>query len=658
MRKMRTLVTLFLISLAARAQEGALSLEQLKSFEERLAKLTEKVVPATVGLRIGAAGGSGVIVTKDGYVLTAAHVFGRPGLNVTMTLYDGRIVEGKTLGRMADDDYGLVKLDGNGPWPFVEMGHSRSLKKGQLCIATGHPGGVEPGRSAPLRLGTILSTRGQWVRTDAIVDRGDSGGPLLDLEGRVIGIHSRIGSRTTQNMHIPVDHYRREWKRLVASEDWADPATARWHDGPVLGVRGLPRRGRSGSRLESVYDGLPAQKAGLEPDDYVVGIDGVKVDGWQDLSDEIQKKKADQEVEIEIRRGSRSLKFLITLASRPKRAQRQRSQPAGEMPVVEDDDPGDISFVGRDDIDKAFAPVSKDVDDSVVLVESGTRKKVLGTVLTKDGWIVSKLSEIEGEEITCTFEDGEELAATVASKNTEYDLAFLKVDAKGLIPIRLADQTAWKRGQWVVAAGRDDEPINVGVVSVLPRRLNYRGYLGIRPEAHPDGVKISEVVRDTAAAEAKLKNGDVITEVNGVRVKNPEDFRAQMASKDPGTRVRFSVRRGDERLKLEATLRLRPEDVRSAAGSQRDSGRNSRNNGRRSWGGRRSFGGSRLSAKRAGFKTVVQHDVVMNAADCGGPLLNASGQCIAINIARAARYCTYAVPAPLVKTLLDEIRNK
>ena len=657
MRKMRTLVALLALVLAARAQEGALSLEQLKSFEDRLSKLTDRVIPATVGIQIGAAGGSGVIVTKDGYVLTAAHVFRRPGLATRVTLHDGRIVDGKTLGRMALDDYGLVKIDGDGPWPFVEMGNSKPLKKGQLCIATGHPGGVQPGRSAPLRLGTILSPGGQWVRSDAIVDRGDSGGPLFDLDGKVIAIHSRIGSRTSQNMHIPVDHYRREWKRLAAGEDWTDPIRdARWHRGPVLGIRG--DRGPNGSRLERVYDGLPAKTAGLERGDFIIGVDGVEVDGWNDLTAEIKKKKAGEEVEIEVRRGSRRLKFQVKLAARP-----EAQQPAeGEMPVVEDDDdPVAEFFAGGNDIDKAFSTISKGVNESVVLVESDSDTKVLGTILKKDGWIVTKASELNGDELTCTFEDGKKAAATEIHKNTEYDLAFLKVDRSGLTPVKLVDKSPWKRGQWVIAAGRDDEPIGVGVVSVLPRRLNYRGYLGVRPEAHPGGVRITEVMDGTAAEEAKLENGDVITAINGNRVKSPEAFRIEMASKDPGTKVRFTVERDGKKLELEATLRLRPEDERSAAQRPNNSGRDSRNG--RGWRGRgrsrsRSFSGSRLSEKRAGFKTVLQHDVVMDAPQCGGPLLDASGQCVAINIARAARYCTYAIPAAIVKTLLDEARNK
>ena len=263
MLKMRTLLALLLIPTTTLCQEGELTLAELKSFEGRLGKLIEEVIPATVGVRIGAAGGSGVIISEDGWVLTAAHVFRRPGQDGTVTLHDGRVAQAKTMGRMETDDFGVMKITDEGPWPCVKIGRSAALEKGQLCIAVGHPGGVQPGRSAPLRLGRILSNRGQWVRTNAIVDRGDSGGPLFDLDGRVIGIHSRIGMRTTQNMHVPVDHYTTNWKRLTDAEEWDDDARgARWHDGPVLGVRG--DAGPNGSRLDRVYSDMPANEAGLK----------------------------------------------------------------------------------------------------------------------------------------------------------------------------------------------------------------------------------------------------------------------------------------------------------------------------------------------------------------------------------------------------------
>src|SRR3954466_942030 len=117
------------------------------------------------------------------------------------------------------------------------MGISGALHKAQWCIALGHPGGFKLGRTAPLRLGRILDLRGTFITTDCTLVGGDSGGPLFDLDGKVIGIHSRIGASTLANIHVPVDTYTETWDRLAAAEAWGD-RFAFGPRGPLLGVVG------------------------------------------------------------------------------------------------------------------------------------------------------------------------------------------------------------------------------------------------------------------------------------------------------------------------------------------------------------------------------------------------------------------------------------
>src|SRR5205807_4246056 len=92
------------------------------------------------------------------------------------------------------------------------------------CVVTGHPGGFRPGRSPVVRVGRILelnlTSPRAYLRTDCTLVGGDSGGPLFDMHGRVIGIHSRIGGSITANLHVPVDTYRETWDRLVKGERW------------------------------------------------------------------------------------------------------------------------------------------------------------------------------------------------------------------------------------------------------------------------------------------------------------------------------------------------------------------------------------------------------------------------------------------------------
>lgn len=202
----------------AKDQPG--SVADLKAIEQRVQELLPKITPAVVGIRIGFAQGSGVIVSKDGYVLTAGHVSGEPGRPATVILPDGRQLKAKTLGRNGGLDSGMIKITDEGEWPYVEMGNSSALKRGQWVLAIGQPGGFRPNRTPVVRVGRVLVANPILIRTDCTLVGGDSGGPLFDMNGKVVGIHSRIGNNITENIHVPVDPYRKTWDRLAKGESW------------------------------------------------------------------------------------------------------------------------------------------------------------------------------------------------------------------------------------------------------------------------------------------------------------------------------------------------------------------------------------------------------------------------------------------------------
>ena len=99
------------------------------------------------------------------------------------------------------------------------MGRSKDLGRGQWCICIGHPGGYQPGRSAPVRVGRILDNRPSGIRTDCVLVGGDSGGPLFDTKGMIIGINSRIGSTIRANLHAPIDAFTRALKSKPTETD-------------------------------------------------------------------------------------------------------------------------------------------------------------------------------------------------------------------------------------------------------------------------------------------------------------------------------------------------------------------------------------------------------------------------------------------------------
>lgn len=211
----------------AKSSNYPASVEELKSLQDTVEKTVKKVLPSVVGVQVGPARGSGVIISKDGYVMTAGHVVGRPGQKVTFTFSDGETAEGVTLGMFKSFDAGLMRIKDCDDLPFVEKGVSADLKSGDWCIASGHPLGYQPGRPPVVRVGRILRVNEDAVQTDCPLVGGDSGGPLFDLEGRVIGINSRIGPRMEMNFHVPVDVFTTNWERLAKGDQWEVSLPAR-----------------------------------------------------------------------------------------------------------------------------------------------------------------------------------------------------------------------------------------------------------------------------------------------------------------------------------------------------------------------------------------------------------------------------------------------
>jgi serine protease Do len=195
-------------------------LNELRGIEQRVEKVVAKVLPATVGVTVGQSQGSGVIVSKNGLVLTAGHVCGKPGQPVTFLFADGKTAKGTTLGIFHGTDAGMMKITDKGDWPAIEKGRSAELKIGSWCVAVGHPLGFQKGRPPVARVGRLLRAEPNVLQTDCPIVAGDSGGPVFDLDGRVIAISSRIGASTEQNLHVPVDVFTQNWDRLVKGDLW------------------------------------------------------------------------------------------------------------------------------------------------------------------------------------------------------------------------------------------------------------------------------------------------------------------------------------------------------------------------------------------------------------------------------------------------------
>jgi serine protease Do len=191
------------------------SITELRAIEARVKVLVKKVSPATVAVEVGGATGSGVIISSNGLVLTAAHVAGAPDRNVIFTFPDGKRVRGKTVGSEEDSDAGLMRITEAGPWPFVPLGELETARAGDWVLALGHPGGFDARRSLVVRLGRLIRIRGDSLQSDCTISPGDSGGPLFDMHGRVIGIHTTISGSLSDNFHVPIAKFYSEWDEII-----------------------------------------------------------------------------------------------------------------------------------------------------------------------------------------------------------------------------------------------------------------------------------------------------------------------------------------------------------------------------------------------------------------------------------------------------------
>jgi len=292
----------------------------------------------------------------------------------------------------------------------------------------------------------------------------------------------------------------------------------------------------------------------------------------------------------------------------------------------------------------SFREVVAQPAKSTVQIYCDGYKSALGAVVREDGYVVTKSSELKGK-IECLLYGhrmDQKLEATVVAKDPALDLTILKVDAKDLTPIAWSD-AAPSVGSWLATPGisSNNDPVSIGVVSVAARKIAApAGALGISlGERDDDEARIEGIVEGQAADKAGLKRGDVILKVNATTINNKVHLIATIKSYMPGEKVELLVKRGSEELKFTAILGSFLQ-LFHPAGDRAEFQNN--------------LGGP-LSERRAGFALAIQHDSVLRPADCGGPIVDLDGKAVGLNIARAGRVESYALPAALVRDTVAKL---
>ena len=284
------------------------SLSDLRSMERHVKALAARVSPAVVEVEVGSGSGSGVIISADGLVLTAGHVCGRVNRNVRFTFPDGKTARGKTVGVDFESDTGLMRITDRGLWPHVPMGDLAQARVGDWVLALGHPGGFDLQRSLVVRLGRIIRFAPGALQTDCTISPGDSGGPLLDMHGRVIGIHSAISTSLAENFHVAVTEFYDSWDLLAkgtsGEEQVSTPRT-------YVGASGV--NDPAGCRLTEVDENSPASRAGLKVGDVVLKVDGHDVKVAAVFRRWLDEAKPGETLNLQIKRGEEVLSIKVKL---------------------------------------------------------------------------------------------------------------------------------------------------------------------------------------------------------------------------------------------------------------------------------------------------------------------------------------------------------
>lgn len=257
----------------------------------------------------------------------------------------------------------------------------------------------------------------------------------------------------------------------------------------------------------------------------------------------------------------------------------------------------------------------------------------LGAVVGADGWIVTKASELpSGKRIICRLHDDQELEGEVVRIAYTHDIALVRVQADYL-PAVTWETSIPNQGSWLATVDLRTIPRSVGVMSAGVQTIRQqKPVLGVNLDSSPEGALVMNVLPSTGAFEAGIKVDDRIIEANGAKVFTLETFQNAIAGSKGGEFVHLKVLRRNKEFDVEARLMDLTRELLDETELEVN---------------------GRVSARATGFESVFMHDTVLEPNQCGGPLVNLDGRVVGINIARAGRVTTYAVPTEVVRPIVE-----
>jgi serine protease Do len=291
--------------------------KDLEAIQTALTSVLAKARAATVCIDLGQGSGSGVIVAADGLILTAAHVATGVGKDLTVILEDGRKFKAISLGVVADCDAAMVRITEKGEFPFIEIDRNDSTRLGDWVFALGHSGGFDKERGSVVRIGRLVRMAENTVQSDCTLIGGDSGGPLFDLQGRLIGIHSRVGTNLPMNMHVPMPVFVKNWDGLLKSEFIGEgPFVKKPEKGK--GFLGLASEAAPGGGLKVTKIGkdTPAEKAAIKEGDILLKLNGTDLTTREQFQDLLKEMAVGDPLAFDATRDGKPLTFKLKLGER------------------------------------------------------------------------------------------------------------------------------------------------------------------------------------------------------------------------------------------------------------------------------------------------------------------------------------------------------
>jgi serine protease Do len=298
--------------------------EALDAYSLAVTTVAERLSPSVANLRVSRrvrggrimdGGGSGVVITPDGFTLTSAHVVARTEGKGRASFVDGRELEFAVVGSDPLSDLAVLRVDARDLVP-AELGDAERLRVGQLVVAIGNPHGFTGsvtagvvsalGRSLPTRSGANVRVVDNVIQTDASLNPGNSGGALADGRGRVVGINTAVAG-VGLGLAVPINAATR---RIVGAL-MAEGRFRRAYLGIAGGPRPLPPRlarelGRkSGVEIAQVVEGGPADLAGMRAEDLIVELEGTPIEGMDDLQRVVVSEVIGRAVRAKVVRGGR-----------------------------------------------------------------------------------------------------------------------------------------------------------------------------------------------------------------------------------------------------------------------------------------------------------------------------------------------------------------